>query len=382
MLMVGACLLVGGLGGAALLGISQGNRDLRGTDVARVRAETDSQYQQALTDIEAGNLALARERLWAVVQLNPAYPGAREAYERVTWLLQNPPTPTPSPTPLPTLAPSAVPPTPVLNPDAVWQQAQAANGAQDWETAILLLDALAGGAPDFRAQEVKEMRFNALVQLGLQRLNEDRLEEGINLLDRAALYGPLPPLAESGRALAADYLRALGYLGADWEAAIEALRALYVSVPEYRDVRRRLFQAYVGYGDSLMAAGQSCPAVQPYSEALGVIYDAGVESKRADAQTRCANATPTPAPTAEPTVVPGGLGVRVFNQANLRQGPSQDFGVLETLGPGTLLSATGRSAAGDWLFCVAPSGAQGWVFIEVVNTEGVDVLSLPVVGGQ
>ncbi|GAB4461183.1 MAG: hypothetical protein Kow00120_28570 [Anaerolineae bacterium] len=275
--MLGACLLVGGLVGGVLLGVATGNNDLRGTDVARVRGETDLQYQQALADMDAGNLALARERLWTVINLNPVYPGAREAFDRVTWLLQNPPTPTPTPTALPTLAPSAIPPTPALDPDAVFAQAMEANGAQDWEATVKLLDALAGAAPDYRTQDVNEVRFNALVQLGLQRLNDDRLEEGIILLDRAALYGPLPPLAESGRALAADYLEALSYWGADWEAAIDALTALYVSVPEYRDVQRRLFQAYAGYGDALVAIGDYCPAVPQYAAALGVIYDGEVE---------------------------------------------------------------------------------------------------------
>ncbi len=370
---------MGGVGGGALLGVIQGNNDLRGTEVARIRAETDLQYRQALIDVEDGNLGRARERLWTVINLNPLYPGAREAYERVTWLLQHPSTPTPTPTLMPTLEPSAMPATPVLNPDEVFAQALAANGAEEWETAINLLDALAGAAPEYRPDETNAMRFNALVQLGLQRLNQERLEEGINLLDRAAFYGPLPQVAESGRALAADYLEALSYWGADWDAAIAALRALYVSVPEYRDVQERLFRAYVGYGDALVKIGDYCPAVPLYASALGVIYDGEVEGKRADAQTRCANATPTPAPTVLPTVIPGAVGVTVYNQANLRQGPSQDFGVLETLGPGTLLSATGRNAAGDWLFCVAPSGAQGWVFIEVVNTEAVDVFALPVV---
>ncbi|GAB4461177.1 MAG: hypothetical protein Kow00120_28560 [Anaerolineae bacterium] len=84
----------------------------------------------------------------------------------------------------------------------------------------------------------------------------------------------------------------------------------------------------------------------------------------------------------QPTIVPGALGVTVYNQANLRQGPSQDFAVLETLGPGATLSATGRNAAGDWLFVITPSGAQGWVFVEVVNTELVDVSTLPVVNTQ
>ena len=381
MLAVAACVLLASLGGAALLGVAQGNNALRSTKIARDRAETELQYQQALADMQAGNYALAYERLWAVVNLNPGYPGARDALDRVVWSLQNPPTPTPTPTAAPTLEPEAPAPTAVIDPEALFAQALTANGAQNWETVVSLLDAIAGGAPTFRPDEVKEMRFNALVQLGLQRLNQNRLEEGINLLDRAALLGPLPPAAGSARALAADYLQALSYWGADWELAIASLRTLYLNVPEYRDVRQRLFQAYVAYGDSLAAIGEYCPAAPQYASALSVIYDGGVEGKRNNAQTRCANATPTPAPTVQPTVIPGALGVTVFNQANLRQGPGQSFGVLEQLGAGALLSATGRNAAGDWLFVVAPSGAQGWVFIEVVNTGGASVLGLPVTDG-
>jgi tetratricopeptide (TPR) repeat protein len=377
-LVFGACVLVGGLAGGALVGAQQGANDLRATDIARVRAESDLQYQQALADMDAGNYVRAYERLWAVINLNPAYPGAQEAYDRVIWILQNPPTPTQTPTPMPTLNPTERAPTPLVDAEGLFAQAQTASQAEDWQTVIELLDALMGPAPDYRQDEVKGMLFEALVELGMQRLNEDRLEEGINLIDRASIYGELPPLAYSGRNLAADYMRAIGFWGADWEAAIEELRALYIAVPEYRDVQQSLYRAYVEYADSYVERGDFCPAVPLYRAALGVIYDGEVEGKRADAASGCASATPTPTPTVEPTVIPGAVGITVYNLANLRQGPSQQYATLETLGAGALLSAIGRNAAGDWLFVVTPSGARGWVFVEVVNTELIDVSTLPV----
>ncbi len=372
------CLLVLGIGGSIYLGWRQGESDLRSTDVARVRAEADQQYQLALEDIEAGSYARAYERLWVVRNLNRAYPGVEEAYEEVRWHLENPPTPTPTPTLPPTLEPGEAPPTPMIDAEATFAEAETAYQAGNWKTAIDKLDMLTGAAPDYQTDAVREMLFNALVSLGTQRINEDRLEEGIVLIDRAALYGTPPQEAQAARSLAAEYLRAVGFMGVDWDKAIETLTELYNRVPEYRDVRRRLFLAYSGYADSYVKQGEYCPAVRLYQNAVSIAYDADVDAKRADAEARCANATPTPMPTVQPTVIPGAQAVTVYSQANLRRGPSQDHEVLEQLGSGALLSATGRSADSTWLFVAAPSGMRGWVFIEVVNTANANTGALPV----
>jgi tetratricopeptide (TPR) repeat protein len=382
MLMAAACLLLIGLGGGFLLGVYQGNEDIRSTEAADLRARVELQYQLALEDIAAENFERAYLRLSDVVALNPAYRDAQEQYDWVRWRLANPPTATPTATPPPTVdaveAPTAAPPS--IDADAWFADAEAAYQASDWETAIDLLDTLAGAAPDHRSDEVRAMLFDALVELGSSLLDgSERLQEGVNLIDRAAIYGAVPQAALSKRDLAADYLRAVGYLGVDWSRAIDELLILYNQVPEYRDVGRRLFSAYVGYGDSYTTRGEYCPAVPLYQSALNMIYDGEVEVRRSEAQSYCASATPTPAPTVAPTVIPGALGITVYSQANLRRGPSADqYEVLEALGGGALLSAIGRNADGTWLFVVTPSGTRGWVFVEVVNTELVDVSTLPI----
>lgn len=384
LLLMAGCVLVAGLGGGFLLGAYQGQADLRATDALRVRGEIEAQYRQAMTDIETENYALAYERLWAVVQLNPAYADAKQQFDRVKWVLENPPTTTPTPTPTPTPEPGAVEPTPPVDVETAFVEAQAAYQAGDWTTAIERLDLAAGAVPDYRQAEVREMLLNALTTLGVQRIDADRLEEGINLIDRAMVYGAVSQEAQSKRDLAAEYLRAVDFMGVDWQRAIEALETLYFRVPEYRDVGRRLFLAYRGYADSFARRGDYCPAAPWYQEALNMAYDPDVETRRNEAQTQCANATPTPLPTSDPGLIPGAVSISVYNQANLRQGPSTQATVLAELPGGTPLGAIGRSPDTAWLFVVTSSGTRGWVSVEVVNIElkEAEIAALPITEEQ
>lgn len=378
------CVLVTGLGGGFLLGTYQGQVDLRATDTLRIRGEIETQYRQALTDIEAGNYELAYERLWVVTRLNPAYADADEQFERVKWILENPPTPTPTITPLPTMEPGEVEPTPIVDAETLFVEAEAAYQASDWETTIERLDTLTGAAPDYRSDEVREMLLKALSTLGVQRIDAGRLEEGIILIDRAAVYGAVTQEAQSKRDLAAEYLRAVDFMGVNWARAIEELEALYFRVPEYRDVGRRLFLAYRGYADAFVAGGEYCPAVPWYQKALNLVYDAEVEAKQNEVQAQCANATPTPLPTSDPGLIPGAVGISVYNQANLRQGPSTQTAVLAEMSGGTPLGAIGRNPDTSWLFVVTSSGLRGWVSVEVVNIElkETEIAALPVTEEQ
>jgi hypothetical protein len=85
---------------------------------------------------------------------------------------------------------------------------------------------------------------------------------------------------------------------------------------------------------------------------------------------------PGPTPTAiapQQEITPGKVNV---NALNLRIGPGTNHPVLRLLHEGQALEIHGRSEKLDWLLVALPSGTQGWVATEFVDTQ-VNIASLP-----
>jgi hypothetical protein len=64
----------------------------------------------------------------------------------------------------------------------------------------------------------------------------------------------------------------------------------------------------------------------------------------------------------------------------LRQGPGTDFAQVAVIGPGRVLAATGRNAAGDWIY-VETASNTGWVAVPLVVANN-SVMNLPIVSGS
>jgi SH3-like domain-containing protein len=93
-------------------------------------------------------------------------------------------------------------------------------------------------------------------------------------------------------------------------------------------------------------------------------------------------ATPTPTlpepvvtlePPAEQLIAMGTVNVQGLN---LRIGPGMNHAILRLLSQGLELQIEGRSESLDWLLVRLPSGVQGWVFAEFVDTQ-VTIADLP-----
>lgn len=119
--------------------------------------------------------------------------------------------------------------------------------------------------------------------------------------------------------------------------------------------------AWVFYGNLDLSDGtRDLPVVQ-------------LEENTADVQEDEAesDATPdTPAPIA------GDMVTLAF--ANLRTGPSLNYGIIFLAEPNTALNATGRTAESDWL-AVEINGQTGWLYRPLVNISATAVAGLPVV---
>lgn len=269
-------------------------------------------YDRGINHLNASEYELAAAEFEYILQLEPEYPGARDRLAEARRRLTVIPTPTTSQTM-------------TFATGEIYKQAVQAYQAQDWPLAVERLRQVRVVDASYETAAVMEMLYTAAYSYGRQLLNGDQLEEGLYYLDQAAEIRPLDQEASYQRQLAAMYLTARGYWGADWKKAAERFSELYRIAPGYKDVLPRLVQAYVNYGDQYSNMLDFCPAEQHYANALKVQPNPTIEAQRALAAQRCALATPVPVSgtlTVSGTIVPipgltsGRLAYPVYNSTS------------------------------------------------------------------
>jgi tetratricopeptide (TPR) repeat protein len=185
-------------------------------------------------------------------------------------------------------------------------QAQTLYDQGQWDDVILTLERLRSLDPDYEPQAVEDLLFATHYDQALALISEERLEEALRSLDRALELKPNHQEALRQRQLAALYLTAISYWGADWDKTITNFSELYALEPDYIDVEERLYAAHVNRGDLYAENGQWCLAEEQYALALEIKPDEAGEEKRFEANQVCLGAAPTPtgASTASPTPIP------------------------------------------------------------------------------
>ena len=185
-----------------------------------------------------------------------------------------------------TASPTAA--TTALSPeDQLWQQARTAYEAGEWDAAEEALLELRTSAPKFRQTDVEDTLFNLYVNLAAETDQTDDLEQALAYVDKALELRPDEVELRDARSMAATYLDVLTYTGVDWERTIELLEELYVRNPEYRDVKNRLQQALLAYGDSLADEKEWCDAAQRYRSAVAIESTAETIARRNNLEERC-----------------------------------------------------------------------------------------------
>jgi Tol biopolymer transport system component/tetratricopeptide (TPR) repeat protein len=302
--LLGVALFVGVLAASAYGGIYMGERDRQ----ARREAVVESHYQAGLEALNEGNYERAVAEFKYVLQLKPGHTWAEQGLAEANVRLQVKPTPT-----LEVVVSLA---------DQLLTQAEASYEAEDWVATARTLTQLRALDPEYEQTRVEEMLFTSLYNAGIHYLEEDNLEVGISYLDQAIALRPLDADVVNQRNLAARYLDALNYWGVDWELCIERFKAIQAIAPDYKDVSQRIYRAYIAYGDSLVAQGESCPAEMQYSQALRMYTAPDLEEKRAEAAQTCLVATPVPVSGTLPVNTPqpiegfasGRLSYPVYNR--------------------------------------------------------------------
>lgn len=259
----------------------QQERNVRATGTAN--AYILERFQRGLDELGKGNYILAQANFEEVLRYQPGNVGVQSLI--VTAVVAQTPSPTPVP-PTPTPA--------ITDKGELLRLMEDASERQDWDTTIRLGDQLRALDSAYEPERISQLRYQALVKRGIQRLNDGDIEAGLYDLDIASDIQPLDGQVEYLRQIAARYQNAMYFFGADWAKTIELLKELYQISPGFRDVAAKLFEAYVRTGDAYAGQLEWCPAEQRYTSALELAQNARVETKRVDAQQKCLTATAVP----------------------------------------------------------------------------------------
>ncbi|MBI1280829.1 MAG: hypothetical protein GC179_22080 [Anaerolineaceae bacterium] len=323
LMVIGFAGLIIALAGFA--GWSSGQRIAQSNATATTNAVISDQLNRITGDLNSKNQVLVKARLDYLLTLTPGVQGVMELAQTATAISLPTSTPMPTATEAATAqsteAATSIPlaPSGSATPDltALLSQAQSAVSTSDWDTAIDTLDAIMGYDGDFQTSAVRALMFEALTKKALTLYrggDTSRLAEANQLTDRASQFGNIETSEANYESIIASlYLDAVNAIGVDYNLAIRKLTALYSQAPSYRDVFQKLVSQYIGYGDTLVAAGQPCSSVGQYESALALQNNASVAAKRDAAQTACTtqasqgSGTPLPDGVAPVGVAPIGV---------------------------------------------------------------------------
>lgn len=254
------------------------------------------QYNLAVTDMEAGNYNLARQRLEFIFAQDPEFLDVADLWIEVMLALGG----TSQPTNAGLGAPS---PTPTQDPrpkEELLAAAQSLLIARDWTKAIDTLLALRKSDITFHTADVDGMLYAALRNRGMQNIIELGLfEPGLYDFALAEKFGPLDNEANILRDGARYYL----YGNAFWLAYPQDAAyyfGLSMSIaPGLIDSNGlsafyRYWMSLVHYGDQLAAEGDWCGAVDAYQDAINARADTEVQGKLNTAQFECLGPTDVP----------------------------------------------------------------------------------------
>ena len=184
-------------------------------------------------------------------------------------------------------AASAAPSATLSSQETLWEEARTATEAGEWQTAENALLQLKRTAPDFRTGEVNNALYNLYVNLAAEMDQQGDLERALGYVDQALELHPDETALRDARDMAAKYLDVLTYSGVDWERTISLLEELYVRDPDYRDVKMRLRESLLSYGDVLAEDEQWCDAAENYRSAVAIEASPDTISERDSLEERC-----------------------------------------------------------------------------------------------
>lgn len=272
----------------------ESGRNERLQQESTTRAEQLSrQMQLAREDLAEGSENLALTRLEWVLAQDPQNAEALALRERIAAAATSPaPDPTEPPTTVEADAPEAA-----VSDDGALEELRVIRrlaSSEQWEDALSRLLAFRLRYPDYERGETDQLLYDIYIALGLEYVNSEKIELGLNYFSQAERLGDLPQEALDYRVWADLYFEAVAYSGVNWEIASGYWRDLCAAAPFFKNACERLNIALEGYGDQLAYLMDWCPAVSIYQEAWNRRPSERVEAKLSQAREGCASATPVP----------------------------------------------------------------------------------------
>lgn len=180
---------------------------------------------------------------------------------------------------------------------------------KQWNDAVNRLEQLKGLGPGFQPTSVNDLLFQAYVESGKQAIAKGQIEFARERFD-AALGVRKDGEVLRQRDMAVLYLDGQQAANTDLPTAIQKFSTLYLQDQNYNDVKKRLFDAYLQYGDRAAKENAWCLAAREYDHANTLTSDSQANQKYNQAITRCkqgALMTPTPTVAITPGATPAAI---------------------------------------------------------------------------
>lgn len=264
------------------LGVYFGNQDRE----QFVESQAQEHFQRALAYESETYNDLAIAELELALQYKPDYQPARD---RLTQLK--------------TVHTASAQETPqdVSIAEQLYTSAEASIQAQDWSNGIDLFEELRRVKSDYRVSEVNAYLVTAYLAAGKQALQTNDVDLARRRFEAALAIAPNNADAQTERARALLYFNGVSLMGSNWGSSVSTLQDLYGQDPAFGDVKTKLHDAHVGYGDFASEQGAFCIAAREYDAAVSLGATSTVETKAAAANASCKNAILNPTATITPT---------------------------------------------------------------------------------
>ncbi|HZQ08532.1 MAG TPA: hypothetical protein VFD70_18265 [Anaerolineae bacterium] len=183
----------------------------------------------------------------------------------------------------------------------LFDSAQDALAKQDWNNAIDLLEELHRVKNDYQATQVTAELVSAYVNAGKEAIAANDVDLAQRRFLAALALAPNNAEAKMYNDRALLYVNGTHALGTDWLNAVLTLEELYQRDPNFADVKLKLRQAHIGYGETANTQGAFCIAARELNAALALGSDAATETLASQANESCKQAILNPTPTFTPT---------------------------------------------------------------------------------
>jgi len=302
-ILIGIALVLVLGGSGAFLGYQSGIQERLAYRSTQVYQTAEEQFNLALVDIQEMRFDTARQRLEAVIQMDPAYPGAVDRLAKVILALNVTDTPTPTLTPTVTLTP-----TPDLRGvEELLNQVKQYLVEENWQGAIDTIETLRRENKEYRAIELDGLYYLALRNRGIRKIAEGSLEMGLYDLSVAERFGYLDSQAEGIRTWARLYLTGASFWFVDWAQAAYYFKEILPYYPGMRDfsgmsAKERYRFATLKWADQIAASGDMCRAQEIYAEVVALGADPQAQPTLDFVIQECTDsqATEPPPPSATP----------------------------------------------------------------------------------